>query len=259
MTHQTAAADPDRLQPPGAHLLALEWRAPLELMASLALWPLLRRGARGDGHPVIVFPGLASPDSTTGLLRRFLSERGYAPHRWEQGFNLGPRPGVLDACLQHVVDVQRVARRKVSLIGWSLGGVYARELAKLAPDSVRCVITLGAPFSGHPKASNAWRLYELISGQRAGDQVNEQLRQPPPVPTTSIYSRSDGVVNWQCSIQTEGPMAENIEVHASHAGLGVNASALYAIGDRLAQAEGAWRPFERSGVRQWIYGRAPRR
>ncbi len=244
-----------KLEAPGPHLLALEWRAPLEVAATFALWPLLQSGPRGDGHTVLVFPGLAAPDSSTGLLRSFLRRRGYAPRCWEQGFNLGPRSGVLEACLDRVRQLADQSGRKISLIGWSLGGVYARELAKMSPEMVRCSISLGTPFTGDPKASNAWRLYECISGKMADDpEVHARLREAPPVPTTSIYSRSDGVVNWECSIQEQGEQTENIEVIASHTGMAMNPAVLHAIDDRLRQPEGRWRPFERRGLRRLVYG-----
>ena len=111
--------------------------------------------------------------------------------------------------------------RKVSLVGWSLGGLFARELAKEVPELVRCVITLGTPFTGHPEATNAWRLFELVSGQSVHDEETlAGIRRPPPLPTTSIYSRTDGVVAWHCSLNDPAPLAENIEVHASHMGNG---------------------------------------
>ena len=119
-------------------------------------------------------------------------------------------------------ELRKRHRKKVSLVGWSLGGLYARELAKLAPKDVRLVITLGTPFTGHPKATNAWRLYELVAGHKIGaPEIHEPLRAPPPVPTTSIYSRTDGIVAWQCCVEKEGPRAENIEVEASHFGHGI--------------------------------------
>jgi hypothetical protein len=110
------------------------------------------------------------------------------------------------------------------------------------------VVTLGAPINGDAKATNAWRLYEWASGQRVEDAAAATLRQRPPaqVPTTSIYSRSDGIVAWQCSVDREGPSAENIEVMASHIGLGVHPGVLYALADRLAQPEGGWRRFDAS-------------
>jgi pimeloyl-ACP methyl ester carboxylesterase len=142
----------------------------------------------------------------------------------------------------------------VSLIGWSLGGIYARELAKLHPALARCVVTLGTPFTGHPKATNAWRIYELLSGSKVGDAaLMEQIRTPPPVPTTSIYSRSDGIVSWRCSLNEPGALVENIEVPASHVGMGANPFVLYAVADRLAQPIGRWQPFEVSGARRWFF------
>ena len=129
-----------------------------------------------------------------------------------------------------------------------------REMAKELPDHARCVITLGTPFAGHPRATNAWRFYEMVSGQTAHDPAMiEQLRLPPPVPTTSIYSRSDGIVAWRCSINEPGPLVENIEVHASHVGMGLNPLALWAVADRLAQAPGQWKPFDASGARRWFF------
>jgi pimeloyl-ACP methyl ester carboxylesterase len=242
------------IKAPGAFLLALEGRAPWELGGAIAAYPLLRLAARGDGHPVVVFPGLAANDMTTLPLRAFLRAHGYRPSGWDMRFNLGPREGVLERCVELVARVRRGARRKVSLVGWSLGGVYAREIAKLLPGDVRCVVTLGSPFAGHAKANNAWRLYELASGQSLdGGDAFARLAGTPPVPTTSIFSRSDGIVAWPCCVQQPGPRAESIEVASSHIGMGFNPAAWYAVADRLAQPEGRWRPFHREGWREWIY------
>ena len=143
------------LQAPGLLRLALECRAAWEYGATLAAQPLLSRAPKGDGHPVLVFPGLVASDLSTKPLRRFLETAGYAAYPWEHGRNLGPREGILEGCLARLKELRRKHRKKVSLIGWSLGGLYARELAKLAPKDVRLVITLGTPFTGHPKATNA--------------------------------------------------------------------------------------------------------
>ena len=233
---------------PGWFLLALEGRAPWELWASLVSMPLLRQAPQGDGHPVIVFPGLATGDMTTLVLRNFLKDRGYVPYAWEQGLNRGPRPGVIEACVARVRQLRAEHGCNVSLVGWSLGGIYAREIAKMIPEDVRSVITLGTPFSGSPRANNAWRLYEFTSGRSIDtDPRLVGLKEPPPVPTTSVYSRTDGIVAWQCCVEKESELAENIEVHASHLGIGMNPTALYAIADRLAQPEGAWQRFDRSG------------
>lgn len=244
----------DDLRAPNAFLLALEGRAPWEYASMIAATPWLRRLPRGDGHPVLVFPGLGANDVTTAPLRRFLDAQGYVTHPWAQGFNFGPRHGVLKRCNESVRALFASHARPVSLIGWSLGGLYAREMAKELADHVRCVVTLGTPFTGHPRATNAWRFFELVSGQSVHDPaLMAQIRTPPPVPTTSIYSRSDGIVAWRCSVNEPGPLAENIEVHASHVGMGMNPLALYAIADRLAQPPGGWKPFEPTGVRRWFF------
>ena len=159
------------LRPPSRTLLLLEGRAVQELGAFMLLRPWLAAAPRGDGHPVLVFPGLLASDFSTRPLRGFLSEQGYAVHGWEQGRNLGLRPGVEDEMLERVETLyDRHGGRKLSLIGWSLGGIYARQLAKRLPNKVRSVISLGSPFAGSPKATNAWRVYEMASGQRVDER-----------------------------------------------------------------------------------------
>jgi pimeloyl-ACP methyl ester carboxylesterase len=237
------------LAAPSLALLALEFRAPLEFGAVLPAWPALQRAPAGDGHTVLVFPGLSASDASTFPLRGYLGMLGYATQGWSQGFNFGPRAGVLETARRDLEQACDASGRKVTLIGWSLGGVYARELAKLMPDKVRAVITLGSPFAGPPKSTNAWRVYELTSGRDIEREHGQfDLPAAPPLPTTSIYSRSDGIVAWQGSVQEpHHSQTENIEVVASHIGLGLNPSAWWAVADRLAQPEGAWRPFERTG------------
>ena len=239
---------------PGLFKLLLEGRAPFEYAASLMAAPWLLSAPRGDGHAVLVYPGLLASDLSTRPLRRLLRTLGHDARGWEQGRNNGARSGVLDEALQRLRDVRAETGRNVSLVGWSLGGLYARELAKMVPEAVRIVVTLGSPFTGPRDASNARRTYEWLQrGRPQSPHRHEDLRTPPPVPTTSIYTRTDGIVAWQCSVETPGPMAENIEVPASHVGLGVNPLALYALADRLAQFEGAWRPFDRGGARRLLY------
>ena len=240
--------------PPSRALQLLELRAFGEFGSTLALLPLLRRAPRGDGHPVLVLPGLLAGDASTRPLRTFLADHGYDVHGWGLGRNLGFKPGLEDrmkACLQ---GLHRKSGRRVSLVGWSLGGVFAREMARRAPEQVRGVITLGSPFAGVPRASNAWRLYEQASQRKVEDwPARERMKTPPPVPATAIFSRSDGIVAWQGCLEREGPGAENIEIEGSHCGLGHNPAALYAIADRLAQPEGQWKPFDRSGLRGLVY------
>ena len=237
------------LPAPSPWLLAMEFRAPWEFAAMVPSWPLLQRAPQGDGHGVIVFPGLSASDASTVPLRRYIGSLNYDTSGWGQGFNFGPRHGVLEAAREQLEKTVQRTGARVSLIGWSLGGVYARELAKEMPDKVRCVITLGSPFSASPRSTHAWRIYEMASGRDAHrESQHYDLKGAPPVPTTSVYSRTDGIVAWQGSIQApcpKNPRTENIEVIASHIGIGLNPSAWWAVADRLSQPEGQWKHFER--------------
>ncbi|MDP3895103.1 MAG: alpha/beta hydrolase [Mesorhizobium sp.] len=250
----TAAAS---LKPPSKLLFALELRTIPELGGFLATLPLLGAMApRGDGHPVLVLPGLATSDRSTLALRTFLKSKGYAVQGWELGRNYGPIPGIERRMVEKVRELSDRHGRKVSLVGWSLGGIYARQLAKMLPDEVRQVITLGSPFNGDPRATNAWKLYEFTSGHKVDDRERHMggaISESPPVPSTAIYSRSDGICAWQACVENDGPMTDNIEVEGSHCGLGHHPAAVYAVAERLAQAEGAWAKFDRSGWRSAIY------
>ena len=246
---------PGHMPPPGLSLLVLELRAPWEFGAVLPAWPVLQRAPLGDGHTVIVFPGLTAGDATTVPLRRYLESRNYATQGWGQGLNLGPREGVLENAKRQLQQACDGSGRQVSLVGWSLGGIYARELAKEMPGMVRCVVTLGTPFAGPHTSTNAWRIYQLASGRDIERETeNYNLPEAPPVPTTSIYSRTDGVVAWRGSIQAparHNPHTENIEVMASHFGIGLNPSAWWAVADRLGQPHGPgarWQPFRRPSL-----------
>ena len=252
----TAAASPG-LKPPSKLLFALELRAIPELGGFLASLPMLTALApRGDGHPVLVLPGLVTSDRSTVPLRTFLKSKGFDAHGWELGRNYGPLPGIERGMVDRIRKLADGSGEKVSLVGWSLGGVYARQLAKMLPDEVRCVVTLGSPFGGDPRATNAWRLYELTSGHKVDDRERHMggaIADAPPVPTTAIFSRTDGICAWRACMELEGPITENIEVEASHCGLGHHPAAIYAVCDRLAQPEGAWRKFERAGVKAVFY------
>ncbi len=231
-------------RPPSKFLLLAEGRAVWEAGATLALWPLLQFAPRGDGHTVIVLPGLGASDGSTEMLRKFLETRGYRVEGWGLGTNCGPRPGVEKGLLDLLRRRHETSGSKVSLVGWSLGGVFARMLASKAPDSVRGVVTLGSPLHGSPKATRAAKVYELLSGRSAHDPRRQKWVRPTPlVPATSIFSRSDGIVSWRSSFQEATPYTENIEVEASHLGLGVHPAVFYAVADRLSQAEDGWAPF----------------
>jgi pimeloyl-ACP methyl ester carboxylesterase len=244
------------LRPPSKALMFLEGRAVSELGAFLGVLPLLSLAPRGDGHPVLVLPGLVASDTSTRPLRSFLKSRSYAVSGWRQGRNLGLREGVQHAMVDLVHELNETHGRKVSLVGWSLGGLYARQLAKMMPERVRSVITLGSPFASGPKATNAWRVYEMASGRRADEEdvrFGGSLAGTPPVPTTAIFSRTDGVCAWRGCREKTSAMSESIEVESSHCGMGHHPAAVYAVADRLAQPEGQWVPFDRSGWRSLIY------
>jgi hypothetical protein len=250
---------------PNAMMMALEARAPWEWGSALAAWPMLRlmgiwpRPKSMDTHHVIVYPGLAAGDVSTQPLRAFLKDMGYVVHGWYQGMNRGPGRGVLDRLKEQLVAVHKDAGAPVSLIGWSLGGVYARELAKELPKCVRDVMTLGTPFSQSPRATNAWRVYEMLSSETLPDSMMQlQLADAPPVPFTSVYSKSDGVVAWQASIQApskKNHQIENVEVFASHIGMGVNPAAWYVIADRVARGDQPWTPFEVPPSARFLFGK----
>lgn len=234
--------------------LALEARAPWEHGVMFVAQPLLSMAPKGDGHPVLVLPMMFGSDLSTLPLRSFIAGRGYAASTWDQGLNLGPRSGVFETCLERLSELRRAHGRRVSLVGWSLGGLFARAMALEAPDDVRLVICLGTPISSDPAPEQIWRFYERCTGDSMGlpDHLTG-LDQPLPVPATSIFSRSDGILPWQDSIEPYSPSGESIEVESSHLGLGVHPLALYAIADRLAQPEGQWRPFDRGGLLSWLY------
>jgi len=225
-----------------------------------AMLPALRRLAKGDGHHVIVLPGLAAGDGSTLPLRRLLRDLGYHAHGWRLGQNVGPTPKILQG-LGALIDriSQQANGEPVSLIGWSLGGLYARELARVAPDQVRVVITLGSPIQmDENDQSNAQRMWDALKRFHNPEfkrDVRAAFRPPLQVPATSIYSRTDGVVNWRTSLIRRSATSENIRVYGSHCGLGFNNAAVYAVADRLAQPVGHWAPFS---APLWLSGAFPR-
>ena len=193
------------LRPPSRTLMFLEGRALSELGAFLGALPLLSLAPRGDGHPVLVLPGLVASDTSTRPLRSFLKKRGYAVSGWRQGRNLGLRDGVQHAMVDLVHELNDTHGRKISLVGWSLGGLYARQLAKMMPDRVRSVITLGSPFAGSPKATNAWRVYEMASGRSAdeedprfgGSLSRKRRRCRPPRSSAAPTASAPGRAAWK--------------------------------------------------------------
>lgn len=236
----------------------LELRAPLEVAALIPALPLLRQAPRGDGHPVLVFPGFMATDSGTYILRRFLARQGFTPYAWSLGRNPGLQEIIYRRLEKRLRELHDQHGCKVSLIGWSLGGLYARTLAHKCPQYVRQVITLGSPFNLSHKTREEdiavsgpiMRMYERMNPRLNTDRlVNGEpvWEKAPPVPSVAIYSESDGIASWQyCIDQTPGVQNENIKVPSSHTGMTHNPWVLYLLAERLAQAEGHWKPFRPS-------------
>lgn len=245
---------------PNPLLMALEGRAIVEGALGLLSVPLLRRVPKGDGHPIIVLPPFGAADQFTSALRSFLGDRGYNVHPWGHPEVLGLHR-LVHVAAERVQEVSESSGEPVTLIGHSLGGVYAREVARFQPDVVRYVVTLGSPINDL-KANHVWPMFEAASGTRVSslpDDFAARMAEAPPVPTTSIFSKTDGVVSWRsCIDRTEGQV-ENVEVVGSHIGLPSNPWAIYVVGDRLAQPADEWQPFHRAGERRIGFPAGPRK
>lgn len=236
----------------------LETRALLEFGAAATTAPLLRRLASGDGHAVLVLPGFLTDDRSTTSLRYVLQGQGYQVHGWTLGRNLGPTVDTVGGLRERLAEICDESGASVSLVGMSLGGLYARRLAQRFPHMVRQVVSLGSPFRMTADHRST------VSG--VVDRMRDEYVQVDPslpslegenltVPTTSIYTRTDGVVRWWHCLESSGPGRENIEVRGSHSGLGFNPAAVYAVGDRLAQPIGEWRSFEPPSPARHLYPR----
>jgi hypothetical protein len=242
-------AGPDAAEGPSAGLFLTEpVRGLVDLAALLVAAPWLATAPRGDGHGVLVLPGLLASDTSTLPLRTYLGWLGYDVRGWDLGRNRGPTEEVLAGLPRALVGHARRTGRPVSLIGWSLGGVYARELARRQAKHIRQVITLGSPFAltNPRRQSRAHGPYQRLShlhAEGARLPTPEQRARPIGVPSTSVYSRLDGIVSWQACVEPETERHQNVEVRCSHLGFGVDPATLWLIADRLAAAPGQYRPF----------------
>ena len=253
-----AMAAPETARPPSLFWTLTEGRAVFELATFGLFSKQMRNLPKGDGHPVLTLPGFMAGDRSTRPMRRLLNDLGYDAYGWGLGQNIrfnSEREAELTALIERIYSK---TGQKISIVGWSLGGVFARELAKAHPEKVRLVISLGSPISNNRRFSSASRLFEAINGKEIDPNLNGRyadLEKAPPVPTTSILTKTDGVVAWRASVQRaeRGAKTENIVVPASHVGLGVNPLVMVAIADRLAQADDKWKPFDRSGWRAGLF------
>ena len=245
-------------RPPSLFWTMTEGRAIFEFGAFSLLKNWMKNLPKGDGHPVLFLPGFMASDHSTRPMRRLFNELGYDTYAWGLGRNVKFNAEREAAMRDLLVGIAEQTGQKVSIVGWSLGGVYARELAKMHPDITRFVISLGSPISSNRNHSSARHLFEAINGKTTAPEADgrySDLDAAPPVPTTSIFTKTDGIVAWQGSVQKPctHSQTENIIVPASHVGLGVNPIVMVAIADRLAQAEYAWRPFDRQGWREYAF------
>jgi pimeloyl-ACP methyl ester carboxylesterase len=232
-----------RLRPPARRLLveAVSAVTPMPRRDGLAA---LRGAPRGDGHPVLLLPAFLRGERHMQPLERFLLARGYAVYDWGLGVNLGPTERILAGLERRLDELFARHGRKVSLVGHSLGGAMARELAKRRPEAVRLLIVLTSPIR-LPTASSIEPLYRVLSRWHspASEARYATLNQPPDVPVTAIYSRSDGILAWQSCLEVDGGLRESLEVRGPHSTMARNLAAWRIIADRLAQPEGAWTPY----------------
>ena len=212
----------DKPSAPSLGLLLGESRAMLAYGRYLLRGLGHRQLPAGRGQPVLVLPGFGASDVSTRPLRRGLSRLGYSVYGWAQGTNLGMNSKRKAMLVSQLQAIQTRHGQPVALIGWSLGGVFARELARAYPERVSQVFTLGSPIN--PR-------------RPPPDREAFEARIPaPPVPCTAIFTKQDGIVSWQCSQEEEGPLTDNVEVQGTHVGLPWNPQVLAAIAERLARS-----------------------
>lgn len=205
-------------------------------------WWALSGVAKGDLRPLLFLPGFGTTDNSTLILRQYFSFLGYRVHGWELGRNLGAKTIGLhnELLIARLDDLYASERQPITLIGWSMGGIMARMIARVDPVKVRQVISLGAPFAGNPFSNNLWQVYEQLSGHSLRHPVAlaqiAQSKLPLPVPACSLYSKSDGVVAWQACLEPDESCAQNVEVHTPHCGFGFDPRVLREVAKMLALA-----------------------
>lgn len=224
-------------------------RAILEF-ASLNVFELFYKIPKeGDGHPVLVIPGFLGSGFSTKPLRNFINKLGYSAYDWGLGRNLANFEDI-EFLNKRIEDLNKEHNQKVTIIGWSLGGVYARQLAKENKDLVRQVITMGSPFNGANQPNNAKWIYDRVKEKEGTPEADENviadLPNPAPVPTTAIYSKQDGIIPWEVCMEIhEDKMHQNVRVYGSHLGFGFNPSVFVIIRDRLKYNVNNWAFFKR--------------
>jgi len=240
---------------PNAWNAVFELRALIEAVGLIPYWQVAKQKTSGDGQPVMVLPGFLTSDAGTFVLRNFLRMKGFEPLPWENGRNPGLQQVIFDKLLEQVDTHYARFGQKISLVGWSLGGIYARALAHKRSDKIKQVITLGSPFgvstnlnAGDVDVSeNILKLYERLNPDADHDPLlngDAFWQEIPPVPSTAIYSKTDGVTSWEyCVDNIDTSFNENINIFSSHLGLTHNPRVFHLIADRLGQNEKNWQPY----------------
>ena len=238
--------------------LAEPVRAGGEFATSLGLLPFSRLLPSGDGHPVLVLPGFMAGDGSTRALRQLLRSLGYDAYGWGLGRNIGPTVRVVNEMPTLLHRIATDTGEKVSIVGWSLGGIYARHLAAHTPDLVRLLVTLGTPVRSEVhRTSNASPLFEALRAVHVPGHPMLDDGQELAVPVTAVHTRSDGIVDWHTCLVQDAANAENLRVRGSHTGLGFNPAVGYIIADRLAQPLGTWSPLEPPAPYRRVITREP--
>ena len=209
----------DDAPPTGLHIRELAWNG-MRLIRHFA-----KRGPRGplDGEPVLVIPGFLCSDETTLALRKELAAAGFRVHGWKLGWNLGARADTLDRIRARVESLGH--NKPILIVGWSLGGIYAREFARHYPQLVKAVVTLGSPFSGDPRQNTVWRLYEFVAKHPVTDPPIPRVTEKPPVPHLALWSRRDGLIAPRAARGLDHERDKEVELDCHHMAFGVSTKA----------------------------------
>ncbi|MEZ5006587.1 MAG: alpha/beta fold hydrolase [Chitinophagales bacterium] len=242
--------DVSQIKVPSVKRLLLEPLGVSELVNVIPAWSLMESLPRGNGEPVMVVPGLTTNDLSTKIVRSFLNYKGFTAYGWELGFNLTYNEKLEKKLIARVDELYEKHQQKITLIGWSLGGITIRILAKHAPEKIKQVISLGAPFTNIKGKTYVSWWGSLVARQRVknfNEVWTREAAEQPLMPSTSIYSKNDGMVSWQYCIDWEtGPKTQNIEVYCNHLGFGMTPTVWAILVDRLLQSEENWQLFDES-------------